>query len=353
MGNGHKDGAPGTTAMNEADSNADTCCLGINFVVLSYTNRTADVYPYDTTYEPMKDIPIVSGATTFHHPNGESFILVVNEALYYGPRLDHSLLNPNQIRYNGVGFWDNPYDQDHPLGIEIYDMDMEIPMVYNGTKLVFKTSTPTEYELNVLPRVVLTSDSPWNPHEVQLGKVQSDRSVGAICVREMQVQAIDSNINETHKYEYDNTMVKTDDMLMHEINPIASYIQKLKSDQQTYGLTDAPPRNSFVSDERHNKLNADGLAENWCIGPIKAMATLRATTQRFKRSAILPISRRYRTDRFYDMKRLDGHFSIDTIYADVRSINQHKYAQVYTHKCGFAVVYPMDNLTGDSIGRTL
>ena len=28
----------GTVARNEADRNADTCCLGINFIVISYTN---------------------------------------------------------------------------------------------------------------------------------------------------------------------------------------------------------------------------------------------------------------------------------------------------------------------------
>ena len=183
MNNGHNDGKPGTTAMNEADSNTDTCCLGVNFVVLSYTSCTADVYPYDTTYEPMKNIPIVSGATMFHHPNGESFILVINEAPYYGERLDHSLLNPNQIRHNGVGFWGNPYDQNHALGIEVYDMDMEIPMDYSGTKLAFKTPMSIEYELNVLPRVILTPDSPWNPHEVQLGEVQTGRSTDVTYVR--------------------------------------------------------------------------------------------------------------------------------------------------------------------------
>ena len=66
--------SPGTTASNESDSNADTCCLAMNFTVLSYTNRTADVYPYDDSYEPMTSVPIVSGATTYHHPNGSSYI---------------------------------------------------------------------------------------------------------------------------------------------------------------------------------------------------------------------------------------------------------------------------------------
>ena len=97
---------PGISGQNEADSNVDTCCLGTNFVVLSYTNRTADVYPYNDAYEPMTSVPIVTGATTYHHPNGQSYILVINEALFYGTKLKHTLLNPNQIRHHGHGFWD-------------------------------------------------------------------------------------------------------------------------------------------------------------------------------------------------------------------------------------------------------
>ena len=50
-----------TTAWNEADSNADTCCLGKNFIVMAYTERTADVYPYDSSYTPLLNVPIVTG----------------------------------------------------------------------------------------------------------------------------------------------------------------------------------------------------------------------------------------------------------------------------------------------------
>ena len=64
---------------------------------------------------------------------------------------------------------------------------------------------------------------------------------------------------------------------------------------------------------RHRKVDTNSLAELWGIGPLKAKATLRATTQRFKRSAILPIGRRYRADRFYKVKRLVAKFSTDTI----------------------------------------
>ena len=102
---------PNIVAANECDSNADTCCLGTNFIILKYSKRTADVYPYDKSYAPIHVVPIVSGATAYDDPTtGDTTILVVNEALYYGTKLDHSLINPNQFCHYGVPFWDNPFD---------------------------------------------------------------------------------------------------------------------------------------------------------------------------------------------------------------------------------------------------
>ena len=55
----------GTIADNECDTNADTCCLGKNFVVLHATFRTAGVYAYDTSIQPIENVPIVTGATAY------------------------------------------------------------------------------------------------------------------------------------------------------------------------------------------------------------------------------------------------------------------------------------------------
>jgi hypothetical protein len=71
-----------TAADNECDTNADTCCLGKNFVVLHATFRTADVYAYDTSIKPIENVPIVSGATAYDDPvSGDTFILVFHESL--------------------------------------------------------------------------------------------------------------------------------------------------------------------------------------------------------------------------------------------------------------------------------
>ena len=99
---------PNTYADNKVDTNADTCCLGQNFVPLAYTNRSADVYPYNDAYDPIENVPKVSTATAYNHEDGNTYILVFHESLYYGKKMRHSLINPNQVRFNGLDFFDNP-----------------------------------------------------------------------------------------------------------------------------------------------------------------------------------------------------------------------------------------------------
>ena len=78
-------------------SNSDTCFLGSNFIALSHSNRSADIYPYSDEYKAIKNVPIVSGATAYDHPDGNTYILIFNECLHFGMRMKHSLINPNLI----------------------------------------------------------------------------------------------------------------------------------------------------------------------------------------------------------------------------------------------------------------
>jgi hypothetical protein len=86
-------------ARCEFDTHADTCALGRNFVPLYYTGRVCDVSPYNADhYESEKDVPIIAGGTAYTcQDSGQTYILVVNEGLWLGPKLSHSLLNPNQL----------------------------------------------------------------------------------------------------------------------------------------------------------------------------------------------------------------------------------------------------------------
>lgn len=83
--------------------------------------------------------------------------------------MDHSLLNPNQLRAYGVGFWDNSYDPYHDLCIT--HPDLTIPLQTEGTKVFFDSQVHTEEELGSCPWIILTSENPWDPHKVRLQEI--------------------------------------------------------------------------------------------------------------------------------------------------------------------------------------
>ena len=98
---------------------------GKNFAVLEYTNTSCDVYGFSGTSN-LTDVPIVSGATAWNDENGTTFILVIHHALWMGSKLKDSLINTNQLRFNGVRVVDDP-TQDG-LGIYAKDIHVELKM---------------------------------------------------------------------------------------------------------------------------------------------------------------------------------------------------------------------------------
>ena len=351
------DPAANTRADNECDTNADTCCLGKNFIVLNATYRTADVYAYDASIKPIENVPIVSGATAFDDPTtGTTLILVFHESLYYGERLDHSLINPNQVRAYGIPFWDNPYDNARPLCIDV-NTDFQIPLRAVGTKLLFHTRVPTASELAHCPHIDMTSPAPWNPSDVTMIQATSQGGNSAHPWKRKQISSIsaDTTTSEYLDPHSDEALLDAiDPSLVFLGNRMVSLQRRVAAQVETvYDQTDAPGRRTFVSDERHRKVNAQVLAERFGISIPRAQRTLRVTTQRGVRSAILPISRRYRADRVFSMKRLNGKFATDTAYGSVKSLRGHVGCQLFSNKCGFKACYPLSKVDGNSVGDAL
>ena len=327
---------------NESDSNADTCCLGTNFIVLSYTQRTADVYAYDATYAPMSNVPIVTGATAWTDPmDNKTYILVFNESLYYGTKLKHSLINPNQIRHNGIDFWDNPFDGTRKLGIDI-DRGPIIPLRYIGTKLIFTSRAPTSRELSECEHIEMTSTRQWNPESVSLvGSLSSKPSDDCPQLR-VRVSSTDMSTNpysHASRDRYQYLAHDSEATLLHDISPSLVELKEIATKVMS-PESEVPSRKSLVSRERHPTITPENLAELWCIGPNKARATLHATTQMATRSAVLPISRRYRADKMYGVKRLNGKFSTDTLWSNCKSLHQNSHGQVFSHKMAFQCAIP-------------
>ena len=151
---GDEDGESDTGELRvDLDSRADTCVAGKNYRLLEETGFYADVSPYSEEYAPIENIPIATVATAYTSGStGETVILVGHQHLYFGERMKHSLLNPNQLRHYGGKVHDCPwqYDINSPFSIELPDEDgslFEIPLKLHGVIGYFDTHFPSDDEL--------------------------------------------------------------------------------------------------------------------------------------------------------------------------------------------------------------
>jgi hypothetical protein len=65
------------------------------------------------------------------------------------------------------------------------------------------------------------------------------------------------------------------------------------------------------------------------------------TTQRLSCSALMPLARRFRADRRFQTKRLDGKWASDTMDGRVKSLEGNRYGQVFSNGTFFAELYSM------------
>jgi hypothetical protein len=244
----------------ELDSHADTIVLGSNAIILQYTNRECDVAPYSDSYEPICNVPIVTGATAVtSSETGETIILVFHEAIWMGNRLEHSLLNPNQMRHHGITVQDNPY-APNSLHITSPDDEFMLPLQSDGTTIFFNSRMPTSFELANCLHIPLSSVAPWNSRDVQFPTtahhVDEEKTIQSLRTD----MRIDFDLSTT---DHDNV-------------PITQIIlDRLISEVRI----DVPIPKTFISDNRHTGVSVQELSERWFIGLTQAQETIRVTTQ--------------------------------------------------------------------------
>ena len=79
-----------------------------------------------------------------------------------GETMDHTLVNPNQLRAYGITVQDNPF-AEAPLFIATEDHGFMLPVYSKGTILGVAIRTPTDKELQTCPHVICSLVHEWNP----------------------------------------------------------------------------------------------------------------------------------------------------------------------------------------------
>lgn len=327
----------------ELDSHADTFVAGRNCLLMNYTERVCDVMPYSDDYDAKVAVPIVKAATGFTSSNGMRYILIFNEAIWM-PNLENSLVNPNQLRDFGVMVQDNPYDKK-PMMIQRGDDDdggITIGLKSQGTTIFVDTWTPTDQDLKEFKHIVLTSDHPWNPHEVEFPEtprsiIEEIESYNVSATNREEPTVLDTSYGDSYFQP-----VKVFDINVFNARIMKSSVIPVKISNGPLAEDELRPPKTFISTERHSNTTPEDLSELWGISVEQARMTLDASTQHHSRSAIMPLSRRYRMDRMFEPKRLRCDMATDTMDPRCNGMHGYRYCQVFGNRKMFAEAIPIN-----------
>jgi len=310
-------------ATCELDSHADTCVAGPNCVVVEYTGYTVNVSSFSSKlHGVVSDVPIVKAATAYDDPvTGDTYILIIGQAIYLGKDVENTLLCPNQLRYNGVIVDDCPMhlapkDKPSTHSIIVPEGNFQLPLSLRGPISTFASRTPTKEELETCQWVILTGDDAWNPHS-------------------------DDFNEEEEKMEYISSIVYKPD------RSIMSLQRNLCDISESFD--DAFFLNRFVkmtsTSAKKPGVSHEQLAQRWGIGLETAAKTIQVTTQRGIRNVSGHLEQRFKTKqahlRYPHLSGRHGRFYTDTFFATVPTLRTCKSTQLYTNDIGFVKVYPM------------
>jgi len=242
------------------------------------------------------------------------------------------------MRLFGITGQDNPVCES-PLYLTTEDGDFVLPLQMKGTDVMANTRPPTAQELHDCTHIIQLSEHPWDPHQVKFPEsshtvqeeIEMQRSIGGVTVCRVGVsreEPRDKKLSEAEIFDMDGVL-----------NRLISSVKISKVNVQ---VQDVPAARTFESKERHKSVTPEDLSERWLNGLGQARETLKRTTQRIVRSAVMPLARRYRADRIFEKRQLRGEWLTDTLDGRVTSKDGRWYSQVFANRGYFATVYPMD-----------
>ena len=355
------DTVAGTIGRNEMDTHADTCCAGANWVLLDSTNEICEVTPFLDSYEPVKEVMVARCGTVWTSPDtGREYLLVGDQMLWFGNQMDHSLINPNQIREYGLPVYDDPFSKSQ-FGID--GNETFIPFNTTGTIVYFETRRPTDWETRNLPIIMLTGEE-WDPVNVGLGNGRSREQAEMRTIRSLESGVPKRKLAAMKQREMDSRVEQWGQVEC-ELGKLSSSLNEKTFCKRLIGAVNIATtyradideanekrkESGVLTTDRHSKVGPEELSRKWNIGLQTAKDTLEVTTQHGVRTAVHPMSRRLRVDHLHlHRPRLQGTWFLDTLIAKVKSLLGNKCANVFTNG-KFTKVVPMASRTeaGESL----
>ena len=111
------------------------------------------------------------------------------------------------------------------------------------------------------------------------------------------------------------------------------------ADEQVDTMKDFRIPRMLLSESIHSSTTAEDLSYRWGLSISQATITLKATTQKLTKSAIMSLAQRYRADRMFDVRGIHGIMSTDTMDTRCQSIHDEKHCQLFGNKQLFVEAY--------------
>jgi len=312
------------------------------------------------------------------------------------------LLNPNQLRLNGVEVFDTPRQFDPNSPHAIVAEGLNIPLDMLGVCSGFESRKPTDRELEEFPHIDLTSDMEWDPSSDFLARREEEaaqrRHVKRVRWDTATVQEAEADLPLQRKQKLDESeaMVATTldpyqtrmaaecnqarhvqavnsyqsydridpwDLLGQEVEtveqlPSRAISSVIVGEPLSENQMDTPQRFDIGGVYRHEdireisrvttgntrtyNLTPEELTRKWGCSLTTAKQTLKVTTQRGIRNVLAPGERRvhYKSNHL-NFPNLNAVFYTDTAKARVKSVRQYLYAQIWTDGQGYDRFHPI------------
>ena len=316
----------------EIDTRADTFCAGQTFILQEPTGLVVDVGGFHPSLPIMKDIPIGLAATAYDLPTGETIILGVHQALFFGASMEHSLCQPNQLREYGIIVDDCPkqYSNGKTLhGLLFPDDNLHIPFKLHGCLSYFPSSRlpSTREELDNCRWVHMSGEGEWDPYSDHFAAAESAMH-SHLTEHPRHQRVVPATFNGNGHIidgRYEGAVSQLPPPIPEDIDLfIGGHLDS------TIGATSSKIHRSSV--------DAAELAARWGTSLSTAEQTLlKTTTQRGYRYLHGTLDRRFRT-RQTQLRRnlLQTAVYSDTLFSDTKSIRGYSCAQLFVTSEGFA-----------------
>lgn len=250
----------------------------------------------------MLKMPAAACAMIVTDETGKEHLIIGNKMLCFGEQMDHSLLNPNQLRHHGIKVSNDPTTALFGMSTEQPFMPFEL----KGSTAHWKLRAPAFKEVEDLdaPHLVVTSDDSW------------DLQTAVICQLQKRTHD-DHDANMQFKMRHVNAL---------ERRPIEMTVEGNEKKEFVWNATSVVREEK---NERHGDGSAKSLAEKLGIGLEMAWMTIKMTMQQGMHTAAHPVHKRCRVNHLHLYRRRSpGLQCANTLFSKVTSLSGNVCTQV-------------------------